>query len=77
MSWIERYMEIDATKTPAEGREIFVVAKSHSKHKRGRKVFDTTQEFAQKPDFVCRRRTAIIDVRRKVATICCPGLWFA
>jgi hypothetical protein len=28
MSWAEGYMEIDATKTPIEGRGIFVVAKN-------------------------------------------------
>ena len=64
-------------KRPPRGGEIFVVAKSQSKQKRGRKVFDTTLEFAQKRVFVCRRRTAIIYVHRKrVATTCCPGLWF-
>lgn len=52
-------MEIDATKIPAEGRELFVVAKSRSKQKRGRNVFDTMLEFAQKRVFVYRRRTAI------------------
>jgi hypothetical protein len=57
-------LEIDATKIPAEGQKIFVVAKSQSKQKRGRNVFDTTLEFAQKRVFVCRR-TAIIYVHRK------------
>jgi hypothetical protein len=70
-------LEIDATKTLAEGREIFVVAKSQSKQKRGRKVFDTTLEFAQKRDFVCRRRTALIYVHRKRVAATCPGPWFA
>ena len=65
MSWIEGQLKIDATKTSAKGREIFVVAKSQSKQKRGRKGIDTTLQFARKRVFVCRRRTAIIYVHRK------------
>ncbi len=56
MSWIERYMEIDATKTPAGGEYLLW---NRAKQKRGRKVFDSTLEFARKQVFVCRRRTAI------------------
>ena len=69
-------MEIDATKTSAEGREIFVVAKSHSKQKRGLKAFDTTLEFAQTGLRLSPQNRTHLCHQKRVATTCCPGLWF-
>lgn len=75
MSWIEgrKFMP---QRRPLRGGKYLLWLRA-SKQKRGLKIFDTTLEFAQKRVFVCRRRTAIIDVHwKRVATTCCPGPWF-
>ena len=74
MSWIEGYMEIDTTKTPIEGRGIFVVAKNSCEAEARLQGLHKTLKFAQSLLFICQRRATIIYVHRKrVSTNRCPG----